>query len=749
MTSSRSRAAVPINTAEAIVEPFWDPQLSGLAEWKIRAGARHGLKVSQIWCAVAFEWVDRPVSGPALSLSLARRIDCAEYDRLLWVVLAPPGSTATLAAETDRGPRRISKPADPVNKIEVSLPLRGAREIRRITLELSTDQAGAAGGWMGWVGLQNTRRLKDHLALWDRTLPPPERHLAPPRASLSFEPAYGIAVDPASMEAARRDPDALRRAADIRRAARRFIPETLRNECLRVKMDNRYNRVRHHVRPFHIPCCDLAWAGAVLKDAGLLRQAARTALALAMCPNWEENVISEFPGGIFEHRCFTHTELMSDLCRTMDLAAGAFSETGRDYLLRRMAEEGLGRTNFIVWKHDYIFRNNQLAAFAPGRMAAYGILSRHWQHVEPYIELAYRELVENFDSILLPDGGYAEGPSYFSYGVGNGLAALEIYARIKGVALADVMPERMRKTGDFALCLGSTTRETDVIPFGDATPVLGSGTLSYFARCAPGGGWDILLAKARAREGGEGAPELAWPPFIRLPHMGCLASHRKWQGEWVKIFVSGCTRDADHNHEDKGGFVLEWAGDVLACDPGRHRFAGSPAAALVKHVELHNMLAPYGEFPERPHPELPHPTQPWPAGITAEGTGDESRFQARVDAVRGFEAYFNRWTRTYESPAPDRFTVTDDYAVAQGDGVDFFWQTTGQVEIGGGTVRIRARRGGCVLTLPPETSATVEVVAEEAAAEGAPPVVHRRVRIRRPGREGKLSIHVQLLLESI
>ena len=74
MTSSRSRAAVPINTAEAIVEPFWDPQLSGLAEWKIRAGARHGLKVSQIWCAVAFEWVDRPVSGPALSLSLARRL---------------------------------------------------------------------------------------------------------------------------------------------------------------------------------------------------------------------------------------------------------------------------------------------------------------------------------------------------------------------------------------------------------------------------------------------------------------------------------------------------------------------------------------------------------------------------------------------------------------------------------------------------------------------------------------------------
>lgn len=741
---SKPLSPTPINTAEAIVEPFWDPQLSGLAGWKIRSGARHGLKVQQAWCWAAFEWVRRPVSGRALSMRLARRIACAGYDRLLLSARLPPGSSVTLAADTDRGPRRITRPADPHEKIEVALPLRGARVIRTIAIDVRAAADGPAAGWLNWVGLQNTRRLRDHLARWDRPPDIPRQHLQPESYAPRLEPAYGIFATRQTLAAARSSPAARARCREMRRNAAGFVPERLYREFMPVYMDNRYNRVRSHPRPPHVDGAELAEAGLVLRDPRLLRLAARAVLAKAMCPGWEENPLSTFPGGVFEHRCFTHTQLMEDIAATLDLAGEAFSEAGRDYLLRRLAEEGLGRTNFIVWKHDYIFRNNQLAAFSPGRIAAYAILARHWPHVAPYLNLAYRELAGSLDQILLPDGGYAEGPTYFAYGVGSGIRALGIYARARGIPLPQVMPARMKRTSRLALCLGSTDESGDFVPFGDAEPRWGSTTLARFAACVPEGGWPLLEARARARESGRRMPESDWPAFIRLPDMGVLASHRRLRGEWVKLFVSGCTRDADHNHEDKGSFVLEYAGDTFACDPGRHRFAGSPVATLVKHAQLHNMLVPFGGFAERPHPDLPHPTQPWPAGIVAEGRGDGRRLRAEVDATRGFGRYFRRWRRVLDSPSPDRLGIRDEYDLAQGDGVDFLWQTTLDARIEGGSIMIRGRRGLCAVAIPTGCAATIEILAEERAGAGAPLVVHRRIRIRHPGRKGPLQIEARL-----
>jgi hypothetical protein len=57
----------PINAAEAIIEPFWDPLLSGLKQWSVSPGAAHGLSVTQAWCFVTFAWTRRPDSGPALA----------------------------------------------------------------------------------------------------------------------------------------------------------------------------------------------------------------------------------------------------------------------------------------------------------------------------------------------------------------------------------------------------------------------------------------------------------------------------------------------------------------------------------------------------------------------------------------------------------------------------------------------------------------------------------------------------------
>jgi len=519
-------------------------------------------------------------------MSRSALIPCKGYDHLIFVILAPPQSCVILSAQTDRGNFKTQQPAHPFEKIEVAFPLHKSSWIKKIEIAIETKDEGPAAGWLGWLGLQNSSLLKIHLSHWKKLLPVSELYLTPAEKIKNYKPVYGIMISN-NAKLNLLSSASINYFKEIQKKAKNFVPESLRNECLRVYMDNRYNRVRDHKRPFHISCHELAFAGLALKDPELLRMAACTAIAKAMCPIWEENTICEFPGGIFEHRCFTHTELMEDICYALDLAGEAFSETGRDYLLRRIAEEGLGRTNFIVWKHDYIFKNNQLSAFSPGRIAAYAILAKSWTHVTPYLEQAYKELCASMNNILLPDGGYAEGPSYFSYGIIFGIRAFEYYARWKKLPINKILPRRLQNTSNMVWCLGSTCDDADFIPFGDATPIWGSHLLSIFASSVPNSGWTILYNKALAREQMKKPPKINWPAFIHLPYMGVLASHRKIKNKWLKIFVAGCTPDADHNHEDKGGFVIEFAGEIFALDPGRHCYKGTPAAMLVKNCELH------------------------------------------------------------------------------------------------------------------------------------------------------------------
>ena len=132
-----------------------------------------------------------------------------------------------------------------------------------------------------------------------------------------------------------------------------------------------------------------------------------------LCKNWDDGFICRFPGSAFEHRCFVQSLCAHEVAGILDLAGEYFTDLGRDFLLRRLAEEAIGTIQFNTWKSDYIFNCNQLAWFTPGRMLALGVLQRHWPRVRSYMDIAYSELGENLERSILPDGGYIEGPMYF------------------------------------------------------------------------------------------------------------------------------------------------------------------------------------------------------------------------------------------------------------------------------------------------------------------------------------------------
>ncbi len=704
-------ATTPINMAEAIIDPFWDGQLSGLRQWKVRPGDSHGMRVWQNWCWVNFEWARRPVSGPALAMSRVYDISVEGYDKLLVSAMPPAGAVARLIARTDRGECRFESAPAGAMKQEYELDLGGATRLHELTIEIDARAEGVALGWFNWIGLQNSSMLGRHLSHWSRFDARWEPYLKDESFEPAFEPTLGLLMDKDELAPLRRRHEQFLRdrgqtpftksAAE----AAAIVPETRIGDFVNFWNDTRYCRAREHGRQLLTYGPAAAVAGLLTKDKRLLRLAARFAMSIAMCDRWDDGMICHFPGGNFDHRCFVQSLCTLETAMVLDLAGEYFTDAGRDFILRRIGEQGSGVINFNTWKYEYIFHCNQLAWFSPGRILGYAAIERHWPRVKPYTDLAFADLVESLNYAILPDGGYVEGPTYFTCVGYSGGASLYYYGRARGRKLADLLPEPMKKTADFAALTASTDDEQDSIAICDAGPRTSQESLAVMASALPQSQWAAMYRKSVARTGmpetilackldGEIPPAAPPPPaFVFLPQMGAMASTRRCGDHWVKILIMGNKAGAGHTHEDKGSFVLEFAGETFAMDPGTTDYS-SPLAGLLQKCERHSMLIPTG-LAARPAPQCP-----LMADVKPTGSGDDRRFGATINLAPGWEPFYRRWNRTWESPEPTTLVIRDEYELADGDGVELYWQTLRDVSVHGSEITLTGRRGHATLTAP-------------------------------------------------
>ena len=155
------------------------------------------------------------------------------------------------------------------------------------------------------------------------------------------------------------------------------------------------------------------------------------------------------------------------------------------------------------------------------------------------------------------------------------------YARARGKDFAAIIPDSMRRTAPFAEALSSTDSGADVIPIRDGRPQMEQEAVALMASLLPQSQWVSSFHKSLARSGGLAETVLAWQlsksvpaqdpqrkPFVFLPIMGVMSSVRKLGADEVKLFIVGNKAGAGHTHEDKRSFVLEFAGETLALDPG-------------------------------------------------------------------------------------------------------------------------------------------------------------------------------------
>lgn len=747
-TRPSSVRLTPINAAEAIIEPFWDPRLSGLDEWHVEPGDDHGLRVYQNWCWVAFEWVRKPSVGPALRMTRRFDLDCSGYDQLMASLKAPPTARLRLTVVTDKGDRMLEEVTE--NR-EYSLDLEGATRLHTITLEVFAIEEASGSGWLNWIGLQNSHILPYYLARWEHMDATWSSYLKPEEYTPNFEPRYGIVLNREELEALRARHAAQLSAGGespfLRTAeqAKEWVPEQQIGEFAAQVCASRYAREREERRQLLGPGRAAALAGLILRDKALLRLAARYALALAVIPVWDSGFQCYFPGGVFEHRSFSQSSCVEEAACILDLADEMFADTGRELILRRIAEHGIGNINFVVWKHEYIHHCNQLAAFSGGRLLGYGVMEQTMPRVRPYTDLAYQDLNESLSEIVLPDGGFVEGPAYFLYTIGNGGRGLYYYARIRNLDLAQCIPESLKPTRAFAAAIISTCPEADVIPICDARATYSPEPMALLAAAMPDSAWVTMFRKALARTPGmptspllfnlEPSIPLASPdvePFVFLPEMGLMASTRRLGKTWVKLLILGNRRGAGHTHEDKGSFVLEFAGETFAMDPGTCDY-GDPLAGMLKNCERHNMLVPFGG------PERPHPPSPLNVDVKPQGWGDATAFEATINTTPGWEDYYHRWTRTWRSPTPDTLVIRDEYERTSGNGVEFYWQTMLPVTVHGSIITIRGKRGVVVLTAPEDCILRVDTLPLPDGEVG------RRIVLRRESTAGQLEVSVRLL----
>ena len=780
----------PINSAEAVFEAFFDETLSGLPKWKIHGDGADGLTVVQKWAWVQYDWQRPPAdpAAPALRMSRTYAVACADYDALMFSLVAPPGARVALIAETDAGPQRNLSTPFRAHKRELLLALGGARQLQSLTVEIYADSArnpGGACGWFNWIGLQHDGQLQRYLRQVARFDEHWEDYLKPDTFEPTFEPAYGLHLTGRELAAARA---ALAQAGGARSSplwelaedAQKLVPEKMTTEYVNFWNDTRFNRVRDTGNLLLTHGANAAQASVLFRDKKLGRLAARYAICLAHCTRWDPSFLSWMAGCKWEHRAFVPSLVMYDCALILDLCGEWFTDYGRELILRRLAEEGQGTNNYNAWWYTYIYWCNQTAWFMPGRMYAYLVLEQtlpvKWEpypkpvtsRVVPYTDLALADLLDSLGKILLPDGGYTEGPTYFTFTARQALITFYYYARARGREARSLVPPTLYATAIMAETLASTADDSAMILICDAQYVPQEG-VAFLAWLMPDSHWVGIFRKSVARSGGQPMTLLAqnlardipakgpdFHPVVDMPKIGQMASHRRLGGEMVKLFLMGNQAGASHTHEDKGSFVLEFAGDSFAKDFGICDYS-NPLADMMKHCQRHNMLVPLTAGGARPKP-----ANPIFADITPRGHGDETSFHATMELAAGWEGWFTRWTRHWDAPSPAELTITDHWSVEKGDGVAFCWTTPLPITLDAEKHRavIEGRRGRATLTwgegiearvesLPLEEPVWKDVLRERKEAyllTTLLPETQPRLTLNQRGRSGTLMVQVKLEL---
>lgn len=688
---------IPINAAEAIFEPFWNPLISSLSQWRQEADAGTGGSVGTFWFGALMQWTQGR-GGVVARMSRELDWELDGYDHLAVCLTLPSSARVHLRATVDGEDRVLLEEAPGRDNFEeYEAPVRG-RRITRLEIQVRDVGAGPGQGRLMWVGAFHQAKREAMRSAPNPFEPAIERFLVAPGVAASAAPTLGLFFDAAELTGLRqkaRSPAYVPLVERLRERARQALKCEPWRGVGQFPNEGGPRGSRGgtggHIDPLAMRLGALV--GLIDADEDLLRMASRHALALAHCEHWFCDFLEAFPGSSFEQRAFFDYRWGTNLVFAWDWAGACLTRAGKDLLAHAVATKAVPRITATLMKHQYVRGCNQGAYMSYGAIVCIAALSKVWPHAREHLAPARQALDETMNTYLAPDGGAFEGVGYVSATLGHALVAYQLLARLEGKSLAEVTPPRVLRSADYLAAMLSSAP-----PIGAAINVADGGRpgstlypecLPFLARLAAADASspardsfatiDSLLAAMLDRPLGQegfGTPGSAFiflfgpeperlaeprarpPVFSVLGQTGQLCSCREAPAGLVRLQLIGAPANAGHTHEDRGSFVLEAFGEEILIDRGQMEYS-DPRCGVIKAARYHNLLIPLDDH-DAPTPQV----NPCREATLPQGEGDARSLRAFIEAGPAWGASVQRWRRSVTSDEPTEFEINDELEFA-------------------------------------------------------------------------------------
>ena len=286
----------PINPAEAVFAPFWDYDMQEMRNWNVVKG-----KTAHPFGATEFSWSrNHSEAGKAAFLmERANPVPCARYDRLISCIRLPVGSTLKITLDTDAGIKEYSWTGKSPYRDEYVMPLDGAKEIRKITLEIfDTGKNAVTKGAFMWMGLQNSRNLE--LIQEQRRQfaeQPLDMFMAPKDTVPSYQPGVGLLGRGLRLKRIQDEYREMKKKAGHELLTESlpdgYAPEKEMSDVLPFANPKIFGRIRDDSQKLR-RLSGMLQKGVIEENPDLMRMAVRTALVMALTPYWDRTLLSDF-----------------------------------------------------------------------------------------------------------------------------------------------------------------------------------------------------------------------------------------------------------------------------------------------------------------------------------------------------------------------------------------------------------------------------------------------------------------------
>ncbi len=502
---------IPINEAEAIVEPFWDRRISPLPKYAVIPGGeqsqeaprlaaggisstlpegnldaagRHvgandalapdpaanpyGARAFQFWCWATLAWDSAPVDRTVLTLTRALEVDLAGYDTLIVRLAAAPHVRLSVRAQIDGRERMLIDRRPCAGEArEYEAPL-GGRVLSRLSLAFESGLPRGEEAWLGWIGVADAGRREAMLARPNLFGPAWEGELLAPGATVDFAPRLSLVLDAGELQRVRaRALSPLYRPLmdQLRERARQAMahPRSPEDQVGTWHATSQWKLLvrerERDYRPFFIDAPICAFVGMVDRDPAASRFAARIAVSLAHTDHWHYTFQQGFPGSTWDIRGFPEAFVTGAVALAMDWA-GCWLTADAEHLLRfAIATKGLPKMREVMLQWEYLWDCNQSHMIGLGRILGLLAVERGWPRVRDEIDQFERDVREMTDRYVQPDGSSHEGVGYWSNTFRATMPGLAVLARYRGKPLADLVPPRLASTWSYIGALLSTAGE--------------------------------------------------------------------------------------------------------------------------------------------------------------------------------------------------------------------------------------------------------------------------------------------------